>query len=81
MRKLTELLENLFSVIYVNIALSIRRHSREECLAKVRESQVEEEGREWEILEEERDILVERQRECSGEVEKEALYISPEISV
>ena len=79
MRKLTELLENLFSVIYVNIALSIRRHSREECLAKVRESQMEEEGREWEILEEEEEE--ERQREWSGEVEKEALYISPEISV
>ena len=77
MRKLTELLENLFSVLYVNIALSVRRHSREECLAKVRESQMEEEGREWEILEEEE----ERQREWSGEVEKEALYISPEISV
>ena len=42
---------------------------------------MEEEGREWEILEEERDILVEKQREWSGEVEKEALYISPEISV
>ena len=38
---------------------------------------MEEEGREWEILEEEE----ERQREWSGEVEKEALYISPEISV
>ena len=77
MLKLKELLENLFNVIYVDIALSIRRHSREECLAKVRESQMEEEGREWEILEEEE----ERQREWSGEVEKEALYISPEISV
>ena len=31
--------------------------------------------------EEEEEILVERQREWSGEVEKEALYISPEISV
>ena len=78
MLKMTEQLENLFSVIYVDIALSIRRHSREECLAKVRESQMEEEGREWEILEEEEE---ERQREWSGEVEKEALYISPEISV
>ena len=58
--------------------LPIRRHSREDCLAKVRESQMEEEGREWEILEEEEE---ERQREWSGEVEKEALYISPEISV
>ena len=74
MRKLTV---GKICVLYVNIALSIRRHSREECLAKVRESQMEEEGREWEILEEEE----ERQREWSGEVEKEALYISPEISV
>ena len=75
MRKLTV---GKICVLYVNIALSIRRHSREECLAKVRESQMEEEGREWEILEEEEE---ERQREWSGEVEKEALYISPEISV
>ena len=74
MRKLTV---GKICVLYVNIALSIRRHSREECLAKVRESQMEEEGREWEILEEEE----EGQREWSGEVEKEALYISPEISV
>ena len=74
MRKLTV---GKICVLYVNIALSIRRHSREECLAKVRESHMEEEGREWEILEEEE----ERQREWSGEVEKEALYISPEISV
>ena len=74
MRKLTV---GKICVLYVNIALSIRRHSREECLAKVRESQMEEEGREWEILEEEE----ERQMEWSGEVEKEALYISPEISV
>ena len=62
------------------IALSVRRHSREECLAKVRESQMEEEGREWEILENEQ-ILEETEREWSREVEKEALYISPEISV
>ena len=39
---------------------------------------MEEEGREWEILEEEEE---ERQREWRGEVKKEALYISPEISV
>ena len=38
------------------------------------------EGVEWEILEEEQ-ILDEAQREWSREVEKEALYISPEISV
>ena len=56
--------------------LLIRRHSREDCLAKVRESQMDEEGREWEILEDEQ-IL-----ENGGwSREKEALYISPEISV
>ena len=58
----------------------IRRHSREDCLAKVRESQMEEEGREWEFLEEEQ-ILEEAQRKWRREVKKEALYISPEISV
>ena len=41
---------------------------------------MDEEGREWEILEDEQ-ILEEAERECSREVEKEALYISPEISV
>ena len=60
--------------------LPIRRHSREDCLAKVRESQMEEEGREWEILEDEQ-IVEEAEREWGREVEKEALYISPEISV
>ena len=49
-------------------------------MAKVRESQMEEEGREWEFLEEEQ-ILEEAQRKWRREVEKEALYISPEISV
>ena len=55
-------------------------HSREDCLAKVRESQMDEEGREWEILEDEQ-MDEEAEREWSREVEKEALYISPEISV
>ena len=41
---------------------------------------MDEEGREWEILENEQ-ILEETEREWSREVEKEALYISPEISV
>ena len=41
---------------------------------------MEEEGREWEILEDER-IVEEAEREWGREVEKEALYISPEISV
>ena len=41
---------------------------------------MEEEGREWEMLEDEL-IVEEARRKWSREVEKEALYISPEISV
>ena len=41
---------------------------------------MEDEGVEWEILEDEQ-ILDEAQRGWSKDVEKEALYISPEISV
>ena len=41
---------------------------------------MDEEGREWEILEDEQ-MDEEAEREWSREVEKEALYISPEISV
>ena len=68
------------NLINLTTIFLIRRHSKEDCLAKVRESQMEEEGREWEILEDEQ-ILDEAQREWSKDVEKEALYISPEISV
>ena len=67
-------------ILLCSTLLPIRRHSREDCLAKVRESQMEEEGREWEMLEDEL-IVEETRRKWSREVEKEALYISPEISV
>ena len=65
--------------------LLIRKHSREDCLPKVRESHMMEKGREGKILEEEQVkeeaqmLKEEAKREWSRE--KGALYISPEISV